>query len=239
MINGSKIFNSHGNIAGFFCVWARFGEGVRSSGAIVVPDTAPGFSRGKIEHHMSGEPHCALYFDECRVPRENVLISEEGFRKMFPVFNVERTGNATRSLACAQLAFDLSVQYAKDRYQFKRPICEFQGLQWKFADMKVRLDAARLLLYRAVIHAQEGTPSELESSIAKLCCNETAEYVTREAIQIHGGYGFSTEFPLEYLYKRCRGWMIGGGTLEMLRNRIAGGIFDRRFDQRPPRPPQQ
>lgn len=237
VINGSKIFNSNADSAGFFCVWARFGERVRSSGAVVVPDTAPGFSRGKIEYHMSGEHHCALYFDECRVPREYVLISEDGFGKMFPVFNVERTGNATRSLACAQLAFDLSVQYAKDRYQFRRPICEFQGLQWKFADMKVRLDAARLLLYRAVIHAQEGTPSELESSIAKLCCNETAEYVTREAIQIHGGYGFSTEFPLEYLYKRCRGWMIGGGTVEMLRNRIAARIFDRRFDQRPPRPP--
>jgi len=88
VINGSKIFNSHGNSAGFFCVWARFGEGVKSSGAIVVPDTAPGFSRGKTEHHMSGEPHCALYFDECRVPRENVLISENGFRELFPVFNV-------------------------------------------------------------------------------------------------------------------------------------------------------
>lgn len=239
VVNGSKIFSSNGDSAGFFCVWVRFGEGVKSSGAVIVPDTAPGFSRGKIEHHMSGEPHCALYFDDCRVPKENVLVSEDGFRKLFPVFNVERTGNATRSLACAQLAFDLSVQYAKDRYQFRKPICEFQGLQWKFADMKVRLEAARLLLYRAVIHAEKGTPSELETSMAKLYCNETAEYVTREAIQIHGGYGFSTEFPLVYLYERCRGWMIGGGTVEMMRNRIAEGIFDRRFDQRPPRPPKQ
>jgi alkylation response protein AidB-like acyl-CoA dehydrogenase len=76
---------------------------------------------------MSGEPHCALYFDECRVPKENVLVSEDGFKKLLPVFNIERLGNSTRALACAQLAFDLSVQYAKDRIQFGRPICEFQG----------------------------------------------------------------------------------------------------------------
>jgi alkylation response protein AidB-like acyl-CoA dehydrogenase len=238
VINGSKIFNSNGDSAGYFCVWARFGEGVKSSGAVIVPDTAPGFSRGKIEHHMSGEPHCALYFDNCRLPKRYVLISENGFRKLFPVFNVERMGNSTRSLACAQLAFDLAVQYAKDREQFNRPLCEFQGLQWKFADMKTRLDAARLLLYRAVVHADKGTPSEMESSIAKLACNETAEYVTREAMQIHGGYGFSTEFPLAYLYTRARGWLFGGGTPEMMRNRIAERIFDRHFDQRPPRPPK-
>ncbi len=238
VINGGKLFTTNANFAQIFCVWVRFGKGVKSSGAVIVPDSAPGFSRGKTEYHMSGESHCALYFDECRVPKENVLVSEDGFRKLLPVFNIERLGNSTRALSCAQLAFDLSVQYAKDRIQFGRPLCEFQGLQWKFADMKVRLDAARLLLYRAVVHAEKGVPSELETSIAKLCCNDTAEYVTREAIQIHGGYGSSSEFPLGYLYSRCRGWMIGGGTVEMMRNRIAERIFDRRFDQRPPRPPK-
>ena len=127
VINGSKLFNSNGDFAGYFCVWVRFGEGVKSSGAVVVPDSAPGFSRGKTEYHMSGEPHCALYFDECRVPKENVLVSEDGFKKLLPVFNIERLGNSTRALACAQLAFDLSVQYAKDRNNLVDPFVSSKG----------------------------------------------------------------------------------------------------------------
>ena len=152
------------------------------------------------------------------------------------VFNVERLGNASRSLACAELAYEMALNHSKERQQFNRPICEFQGIQWKLADMKLRIEQTRWVLFKAVVDADRGLPSALNSSLAKLSCNETAEYVCREAIQIHGGYGISTEYPLTYLYARARAWMVAGGSVEMLRNRIASEILNRRFSQRPPKP---
>ncbi|NQU13831.1 MAG: acyl-CoA dehydrogenase family protein [Desulfobacteraceae bacterium] len=235
VLNGSKIFNSNGDVAGYFCVWCRFGKGVESSGAVIVPETAPGFSRGKVEKYMSGEHNTTLYFDDCRVPKEYVLMSEQGFKKLMSVFNVERLGNSSRSFAVGELAYEKALQYSKERIQFNRPLCEFQGIQWKLADMKLRLEQTRWLLYKAVVDADRGLPSALNSSLAKLSCNETAEYVCREAIQIHGGYGMSREFPLAYLYQRARGWMVAGGSIEMLKNRIASEILERSFSQRPPR----
>ena len=237
VINGSKVFNSHGDSAGYYCVWCRFGKGVASSGAVIVPDGSPGFSKGKVEKYMSGEHNIAIYFDDCRVPKQYVLMSEEGFTKLISVFNVERLGNASRSLALAELAYEKALHYSKERIQFNRPICEFQGIQWKLADMKMRIEQSRWPLYYAVAQADKGLPTALDSSLAKLSCNETSEYVCREAIQIHGGYGMSREFPLVYLYGRARGWMVAGGTCEMMRNRIASEILERRFSQRPPRPP--
>lgn len=239
VINGSKVFNSHGDEAGYFCVWCRFGSDARSAGAVVVPATAPGFSRGRVERYMSGEHNVSLYFDECRVPKSHVLVSHDGFRQLLPVFNVERLGNASRSLAVAELAYDLARDHAAQRVQFGRPICEFQGIQWMLADMKVRLEQSRWLLYKAIVDADRGLPDATESALAKLSCNETAEFVCRQAIQIHGGYGISREYPLAYLYERARGWMVAGGTVEMMRNRIASGIFGRSFSQRAPRTPSE
>jgi alkylation response protein AidB-like acyl-CoA dehydrogenase len=236
VINGGKVFNSNGNFAGYFCVWCRFGEGIQSTGAVIVPATAPGFKIGKVERHMSGEHYVSLYFDDCRVPKEYVLMSEQGFKKLLSVFNVERLGNSSRSLAVAEMAYEMALKYSKERRQFDRPICEFQGIQWKLADMKMRIEQSRWLLYKAVVEADKGLPTALDSSLAKLSCNTTAEYVCREAIQIHGGYGISQEYPLAYLYQRARGWMVAGGTVEILKNRIASEILRRRFNQRPPKP---
>jgi len=234
VIDGSKIFNTNPH-ARFFLVWLRFGSDVKSSGAVVVERGTPGFSFGKMEKFMSSQSHCMLYFDQCRVSLRNVVLQEDGFRKLLTMFNVERAGNATRSLALAQMAFDRAVEFAKERIQFGRPICEFQGIQWKFAEMKMKLDAARLLIYRAVVNADEGKLSPVETAVAKAFTNEAAFWVANEALQIMGGYGYSTEFPMEYILRRVRGWMIGGGTVEMMKNRIAEGIFDRHFSQRPPK----
>jgi len=234
VIDGSKIFNTNPQ-ARFFLVWLRFGNDVKSSGAVIVERETPGFLFGKMEKFMSGQSHCMLYFDQCRVPLQNVVLREDGFRKLLTAFNVERAGNATRSLALAQLAFDLAVEHAKVREQFGRPISEFQGIQWKFAEMKMKLDAARLLIYRAVVNAGDGRLSAVETAVAKAFTNEAAFWVANEALQIMGGYGYSTEFPFEYILRRVRGWMIGGGTTEMMKNRIAEGIFDRHFSQRPPK----
>jgi alkylation response protein AidB-like acyl-CoA dehydrogenase len=232
IINGSKIFNTHGPHASYYVVWVRFGEGVNTSGAVLVERDAPGLVVGKTETHMSGEEHCALYFEECEVPIENILVPEDGFRRLFTMFNIERLGNTSRSLALAQAAFDLAVQHAKEREQFGRPLAEFQGIQWKVAEMKIKLDAGRLLLYRAASNADIGTPSPLETSIAKAYINTTAFEVAHEALQILGGYGYSTESPLEYIFRRVRGWMIAGGTPEMLKNKIAEEVFEMRFSQR-------
>ncbi len=238
VINGSKIFNTNPH-ARYFLVWLRFGNDVKSSGAVVVERGTPGFSFGKMEKFMSGQSHCMLYFDNCTVARENVVLQGDGFRKLLFMFNVERAGNATRSLALAQLAFDRAVEYSKERSQFGRPICEFQGIQWKFAEMKMKLDASRLLIYRAVVNADEGRLSPVETAVAKAFTNESAFWVANEALQIMGGYGYSTEFPIEYILRRVRGWMIGGGTTEMMKNRIAEGIFDTHFSQRPPNIPKE
>lgn len=232
IINGSKVFNTHGPHNSYYVVWVRFGEGVRSSGAILVERDAPGFVVGKTETHMSGEEHCALYFEDCEVPVENILVPEDGFRRLFTMFNIERMGNTSRSLALAQAAFDLAVEHVKERKQFGRPLAEFQGIQWKLAEMKMKLDAGRLLLYRAASNADKGTPIPLETSIAKAYINTSAFEVAHEAVQIFGGYGYSTDYPLEYIFRRVRGWMIAGGTPEMLKNKIAEELLDMKFSQR-------
>lgn len=232
IINGSKIFNTHGPHNSYYVVWVRFGESVKTSGAVLVERDAPGFEVGKTETHMSGEEHCALYFENCEVPIGNILIPEDGFRRLFTMFNIERMGNTSRSLALAQSAFDMAVQHAKEREQFGRPLAEFQGIQWKVAEMKMKLDAGRLLLYRAATNADKGAPSPIEASIAKAYINTSAFEVAHEALQIFGGYGYSTEYPLEYIFKRIRGWMIAGGTPEMLKNKIAEYVFEMKFSQR-------
>ena len=104
------------------------------------------------------------------------------------------------------------------------------------ADMRVKLEAARLLLYRALANARAGLPTAIETTAAKLYCNEMARQVADDAIQLHGGYGYSTEMPLEFLYRKIRGWSIAGGTVQVLRNRMADLIYERSFSQRPPRP---
>jgi alkylation response protein AidB-like acyl-CoA dehydrogenase len=235
VLNGQKAWNSHGPDATHVVLWCRFGPSTRDIGAVVVPTDAPGFSKGPAERYMSGERYCQLFLDDVRVPRSHVLAERDGLSKMLTVFGIERMGNAVRSLALAQSAFDRAVEHAKTRQQFGRDLCEFQGLQWQFADMKVQLDAARLLVYRAVVNAGDGAPVRAEAQIAKLHANETAFAVANQALQVFGASGYSTEYPMEYLVRRTRGWLVAGGSAEMMRNKIAESVFDRRFSQRAPR----
>ena len=163
-----------------------------------------------------------------------VLLGEGGFKKQIAGFNVERIGNASRSLALGRYAFEAARQWAMQRRQFGRLLCEFQGLQWKFADMKIKLDAAQLLLYRAAANADRGFPSADETAIAKAACNQAGFEVANDALQAMGATGYSSETLVEYCMRRCRGWMIAGGSVEILKNRIAEGIFERSFSQRGP-----
>jgi alkylation response protein AidB-like acyl-CoA dehydrogenase len=222
--------------AQIFLIYVRYGPGLGGIGSVLIERGAPGFTIAEPSEFMSGEEWCELHFADCRIPAENVLLGPGGFKKQMAGFNVERLGNTARALACGRYAFTAARDYAATREQFDRPLCEFQGLQWKFADMAIKLESAQLLLYRAATHADNGLPSAYETAIAKVACNQAGFEVASEAVQIMGAMGFSRETLVEYCMRRTRGWMIAGGSVEILKNRIAEQVFDRRFDQRKRQP---
>ena len=231
-IDGAKVFTTHSAYADVILTYVRFGPGVGGIGSVLIPTDAPGVQRGKPSSFMSGEEWAELRFDGVYVPADMVLLGAGGFKKQIAGFNVERIGNTARSLALGRYAYERARQWALQRRQFGRLLCEFQGLQWKFADMKVKLDAGQLLLYRAAANADRGFPSAEETAIAKAFCNQAGFDVANEALQVMGGLGYSQEELVEYCLRRCRGWMIAGGSLEILRNRIAEAVFERSFPQR-------
>ncbi len=235
-VKGGKVFTTHSPDADVFLVYLRYGPGIEGIGSVLIERGMDGFTLGESSAYMNGEEWCALYFDNVYVPPENVLLGPGGFRKQIAGFNAERIGNTARSLALGQYAFNAAREHAMTREQFGRKLCEFQGLQWKFADMHMRLEAARLLLYRAATNADRGLPDAQETSVAKAFCNQAGFDAANEAVQIMGGTGYSRVSLVEYCFRKTRGWQIAGGSVEMMRNRIAEGIFERRFSQRPPSP---
>jgi alkylation response protein AidB-like acyl-CoA dehydrogenase len=232
-INGSKIFTTHSAYADLILAYVRFGPGVGGIGSVLIEKSSSGVRLGKTSQFMSGEEWAELHFDNVLVPEDMVLLGEGGFKKQIAGFNVERIGNAARSAALGRYAFEAARAWALERKQFGRLLCEFQGLQWKFADMKLKLDAAQLLLYRAAANADRGLPSPEDTAIAKAYCNQAGFEVANEALQVMGATGYSRETLVEYCVRRCRGWMIAGGSVEILKNRIAEAIFNRSFSQRP------
>jgi alkylation response protein AidB-like acyl-CoA dehydrogenase len=232
VIDGTKVFSTFSPDAQIFLIYVRFGPGVGGIGSVLVERGTPGFSIGAPATFMSGEQWSELHFAGCRIPAENVLLGPGGFKKQMAGFNIERLGNTARSLAYGRYSFNAARDYAMKRHQFGRALCEFQGLQWKFADMAIKLESAQLLLYRAAANADRGLPSAYETAIAKTACNQAGFEVASEAVQIMGALGYSSETLVEYCMRRARGWMIAGGSIEILKNRIAEYVFDRRFDQR-------
>ncbi len=233
IVNGSKVFTTHSAYADVYLAYVRFGPGVGGIGSVLIEPKAPGVRFGQRSKFMSGEDWAQVYFEDVRVPAEMVVLKEGGFKKQIAGFNVERIGNTARSLALGRYAYEEARQWALQRKQFGRLLCEFQGLQWKFADMKMKLDAGQLLLYRAAANADRGFPSAEETAIAKAFCNQAGFDVANEALQVMGGLGYSQESLVEYCLRRCRGWMIAGGSIEILKNRIAEAVFERSFSQRP------
>jgi alkylation response protein AidB-like acyl-CoA dehydrogenase len=232
-INGSKIFTTHSKYAELMLVYVRFGPGVDGIGSVLVDTKGQGVRFGKTSKFMSQEEWVQTYFDNAFVPADRVVLKEGGFKKQIAGFNVERIGNAARSLALGRYAYETARRWAMQRKQFGRLLCEFQGLQWKFAEMKTKLDAGQLLLYRAAANADRGFPSAEETAIAKVFCNQSGFEIANEALQVMGGQGYSQEELVEYCVRRCRGWMIAGGSIEILKNRIAESVFERSFAQRP------
>jgi acyl-CoA dehydrogenase len=163
---------------------------------------------------------------------ENIVVPAGGFKKLMEAFDLERCGNATMGLAQASGALEDVLQYVQERHQFGKPIIEFQAVQMKIAEMRMQVDAARLLIYRAACNAEAGLPSIEDSSIAKCFANEIARTVTGNAIQLMGGYGYSKEFPMERRFRDAWGWGIAGGAIDIQKINIAGAMVGRRFDQR-------
>jgi butyryl-CoA dehydrogenase len=236
VINGGKRFISGGGHSDLYMVYVRLSEkkGAKGIGGIVVEKGSPGFTFGKQEIFMGlhGMPSCDLVFEDCEVPEENLVIPEGGFAQLMQAFDVERCGNATMSLGIAWGALEAAKQYSQERKAFGKPICEFQAIQLLLADMAMKVEAARLLIYRAAVDAGLGLPSIYESSVAKCFANEMAKEVTDMALQVFGGYGYSTEYPIERMLRDSRGWPVAGGTVQMQRINIAGAMLGRRFNQR-------
>ncbi len=236
LLNGSKVFITGAGVASHYLVYTRFEgiSGVKGIGAVLVEKDTPGFTLGNQETFMGlrGMPSCALYFDNVKIPRENLVIPPGDFGNLMLAFDIERCGNSAMCLGIAAGAFEEAKNYVMERKAFDRPICEFQNIQFSFADMAMKIDAAKLLVYRAAVGAGKGLPSIYEASMGKCYANEMVKEVTDTALQVLGGYGYSTDYPLERMLRDARAWQVAGGSLQMLRITMASMIFGRRFDQR-------
>lgn len=235
-INGRKCFCTGGGHSGAYLVYCRVGDkpGPKGIAGLLIEKGAPGLAFGKQERFMGlrGFPSCDLIFEDCFVPDDHLIVPPGGFASLMQCFDIERCGNATMALGIATGALEFAVEYAKGRQTFGKPICDRQAIQMMVADMATRVDAARLLVYRAAVNAGKGIPSMKETSMAKVFANETAKAVTDMAMEILGGYGYSTEYPIERMLRDSRGWPIAGGTLQIQKIIIASLVFGRRFDQR-------
>lgn len=234
VINGRKQFVSAVDVNHCTLLYCRFGTTGKASdiGAVVVPHDAPGFSRSKGTVNMADELLFELYLDECRVPLSNVLIDGGAFGKLISVYNAERLGSISRMVGSAEASYDYALAYSKERKQFNREISDFQGIQWMLADMRVKLDAAKLMLYRAAANASSnGLPNPTETSIAKVFVAQAARQICDDAIQILGANGYTKEYPMVHRYAEVRGGSIYGGSLQIHKNMIASAILERPISQ--------
>ena len=229
VVNGSKVLISRADVADVFVTYVRFGDvpGTKGVGAILIERDTPGLRVDAGEETLGGERLFSVFFDDCRVPSDNVLVKEQGFKKMMTAFNGQRCLNAAITLGQAQGAFDEALAYARERKQFGRALADFQGLRWMLADMAIELDAARLLIYRAASNAGRGLPSAAETAIAKTFSNEMAIRVTNQALQIFGGHGYLKSMPVERYVRGARFGAVGGGTPQIQRNIIADQLLGR------------
>ena len=236
VLSGTKRWCSGGGHADGYVVYCRLSDdpGPAGIGAVYVDKDTPGMSFGAPERLMGfrGIRSSDIHFDNCAVPAGNVVLHAGGFRRLMEAFDLERCGNATMALAQAAGALEDVLSYVQERRQFGKPIVEFQAVQLRLAEMRMRVDAARLLIWRAAANADRGLPSILDSSLAKCFANEIAREVCGHAVQLMGGYGYSREYAMERRLRDAWGWGIAGGTIDIQKVNIAAAMIGRRFDQR-------
>ena len=226
VLNGTKTLISRAEEAGMFVVFTRVDgkAGREGIGCVLVEKGTPGLSVTGTYHTMGGENLHEVQFNDCELPPENLVIETDGFKKLLTAFNTQRCLNPSISLGLAEGAFDEAVRYVNDRKLFDKSIADFQGIRWKFADMFKDIEAGRGLLYRACLTANP-FPDPIMAATAKVFCNEMSLRVTSEAVQVHGGYGFTDEYPVSRLYRGARYGSLGGGSSESLRDLIGKHIL--------------
>ena len=230
VINGSKSFITQGSVGSTYVIMAVSDRSKGKGGisAFIVERGMQGFSVGRKENKlgMRCSDTATLLLDSVRVPGENLIGRPgEGFKQALRVLDGGRVGIAALSVGIAQGAFDASLKYATDRHQFGQPLSEFQAIQWKLADMATEIEAARLLTYRAAWMKMQGEDITLAASKAKYFASEVAVRAANEAVQIHGGYGFIKDYPVEKLYRDVKLMTIGEGTSEVQKMVIARNIL--------------
>lgn len=238
ILNGTKYWITGAGISRLYLVLAHVWEGehYEGIGSFMVEAGTPGLRVGDRIPAMGlrGIPEGYLHFEDCAVPAEALLVPPKGLKRGFGqimrAYNSQRIGAASVALGIAQGAYEQALAYAQQREQFGRPIAEFQGLQWKLADMSVRLRAARLMIHDTA-RGSDPFPDMVASAQAKICAAEAAVEVTNQALQIHGANGYGRELPLERMVRDARMFTIGGGTVEILRNMVASGILNQKLPQ--------
>jgi len=230
VINGTKCFISGGSQAEEIILFALTdpSKGLKGMSGIIVKKGTPGFSIGKIEEKMGihGSETAELIFDNCRVPKENLLGKEgKGFNIAMSCLDGARIGVAAQALGIAEGAFEESVKYSKERVQFGKPISHLQGIQWYLADMGTKIEAARWLIYYAADLKNKGKSFTKEAAMAKLNASQMAREVTNLALQIHGGYGYMKDYPLERMYRDAKITEIYEGTSEVHKIVISRAIL--------------
>ena len=226
VLSGSKTLISRVDEAAVFVVFTRVDRrpGQAGIGCVLVERGTPGFDVIARFHTMGGENLAEIRFDKCELPLENLIVREDGFKKLLNAFNTQRCLNPSISLGLAEGAFEEAVRYARSREAFGRPIGQFQGMRWKLAEMYRDIEVGRAMLYRACATA-DPFPDPHQAAIAKMYCNEMAIRVTSEAIQVHGGYGFTDDCPVSRLYRGARYGTLGGGTTETLKELVGKHIM--------------
>src|ERR1700748_2651656 len=233
ILKGTKTLISRAPEAGMFIVFSRIDgkPGREGIGCILLEPDTKGFEVTGTYHTMGGENLHEIQFNDCELPLENLVIREDGFRQLLTACNTQRCLNPSISLGLAEGAFDQAVNYVRERTVFGKPIADHQGIRWKLADMFKDIEAGRGILYRACMTANP-FPDPFMAAAAKVFCNEMSLRVTSEAVQLHGGFGFTDEYPVSRLYRGARYGTIGGGTSETLRDLMGRKIVgDLGFDE--------
>ncbi len=226
VINGNKVLITNGSVAGVSVIMARTdpGRGAHGITAFIVENGTPGYTYGKDEKKMGlrGSITSELFFEDCRVP-EDAMLGERGmgFIGSLEILDEGRISIGAMALGLAQGCYDLGLQYSKEREQFGRPICKFQGVQWMLADMATEIAAARWLVYHAAALKDAKMKHGLESAMAKLYASEVSSHCANKALQIHGGYGYTRDYDIERLLRDAKLTEIGEGTSEIQRLVIA------------------
>lgn len=231
LLNGAKVFITNGGYAETFVILAMTDKAKKTKGGIsafIVEKDFEGFSIGKTEDKMGicGSSTTELVFQNCKVPKENLLGNiGEGFKVAMSTLDGGRIGIASQALGIAQGAFDVTVEYMKSRKQFGKKLSQMEALQFEIADMKTRIEAARLLVYKAADMKEKHLPYGPASAMAKLFAAETAMHVTTKAVQLHGGYGYTKDYPVERMMRDAKITEIYEGTSEVQKIVIAASVF--------------